>query len=78
VSAHCSRPGCNAPADATLTYDYGQSVGYLDWLQPPHPMQYDLCITHADRIRVPVGWELQDRRTVRIISPSPERHWLAS
>lgn len=67
MASGCSRPGCSAPAAATLTYDYERSVGWLDGLQAPHPMQYDLCTFHADRITVPRGWELHDRRGVAVL-----------
>ncbi len=29
-----------------------------------HPMTHDLCLVHADRLVVPQGWVLEDRRTV--------------
>ena len=48
---------------AVLTYDYRQSTAWLDdvggrtegttWL---------LCINHADNLKVPMGWALEDRR----------------
>lgn len=62
VSASCSRPGCSRVPAATLVYDYAGRVVVLDALAPSHPMQYDLCATHADRLSVPNGWTLIDRR----------------
>lgn len=64
VSTTCSRPGCPRPPIATLTYDYGAGLATLDHLAPPHPMQYDLCETHTERLSVPNGWTLVDRRVV--------------
>ena len=29
-----------------------------------HPMVHDLCLLHADTVRVPRGWELRDGRAV--------------
>ena len=62
-SSHCARPGCTASPVAVLTYDYRQSTAWLDdvggraegttWL---------LCIHHADNLKVPMGWALEDRR----------------
>ncbi len=31
-------------------------------LSIPHPMQYDLCELHAERLSVPNGWMLVDER----------------
>jgi hypothetical protein len=62
----CSRTGCAAPADATLTYQYGRSLVWLDELAPERdPHSYDLCERHAGRLSVPQGWILENRRSVR-------------
>ncbi len=59
----CSRTGCAAPADATLTYQYGRSLVWLDELAVERdPHGYDLCERHAARLSVPNGWRLEDRR----------------
>lgn len=64
VSRQCSRPGCAEPAAATLTYVYAHSAAWLDELSLERdPHGYDLCARHADRVRVPNGWALGDRRT---------------
>lgn len=63
MSRTCARPGCNGTAAATLTYDYGAKSVWLESLTAEaHPMRHDLCAEHADRLRVPVGWQLDDRR----------------
>lgn len=62
VSATCSRPGCQRVPAATLLYDYASRLVTIDRLSTPHPMQYDLCSAHADRLSVPNGWTLVDRR----------------
>ena len=64
VSASCSRPGCQRAPSATLTYDYEGRVATLDGLAAPHPMQYDLCELHTERLSVPRGWVLVDQRVM--------------
>lgn len=60
---HCSRPGCSEPAEVTLTYHYGRSQVWLDVLSAERdPHAYDLCMRHAERLSVPSGWYLDDRR----------------
>jgi hypothetical protein len=44
---------------------YGGRLVFLDLLSPARdPNDYDLCARHADRVRVPNGWRLEDRRSV--------------
>ena len=73
MTRQCARPGCSQPAVATLTYDYGSQAAWLDRLSPePHPMTHDLCQAHAERLSVPQGWRLEDRRMVApLTSPTP-------
>jgi hypothetical protein len=60
---HCSRPGCAESAAATLTYAYAGRAVWLDGLTAERePQAYDLCQRHADRVSVPQGWRLDDRR----------------
>jgi Protein of unknown function (DUF3499) len=48
---------------ATLTYQYSRSAAWLDDLSSDRdPHGYDLCERHAERLRVPHGWRLEDRR----------------
>lgn len=66
MSRQCSRTGCAAPAHATLTYQYGRSLVWLDDLTAERdPHGYDLCRRHAERLSVPNGWRLEDRRPPR-------------
>ena len=59
----CSRTGCSRSATATMSYGYGARTAWLDDLDPDHaPSGYDLCLEHADGLRVPQGWERKDRR----------------
>jgi hypothetical protein len=47
----------------TLSYHYADRVVWLEPLHPhAHPANHDLCARHADRLSVPVGWRLEDRR----------------
>ena len=60
-----------APADATLTYQYGRSLVWLDDLTPERdPHSYDLCQRHTVRLSVPNGWRLEDRRSRRQLAYS--------
>lgn len=70
MSASCSRPGCQKPPAATLTYDYRAQTATLEHLAPPHPMQYDLCADHTGRLSVPRGWTLVDRRVAPVVDLS--------
>jgi hypothetical protein len=66
-SRQCSRPGCAAPAASTLTYQYARSLVWLDSLSRERdPHGYDLCERHADRLGVPAGWRLEDRRPLAV------------
>lgn len=64
MSASCSRPGCQRSPAATLTYDYKAQTATITALVAPHPMQYDLCEPHAERLSVPNGWQLVDHRVL--------------
>ncbi len=66
AARQCSRTGCSDPAAVTLTYDYGQSQVWIDRLTPDRdPHHYDMCDRHAERLSVPRGWHLDDRRGAR-------------
>lgn len=59
----CARPGCPAPARATLTFSYATAEVHLDRLaEQVDPQGYDLCARHAARTEAPRGWGLTDRR----------------
>lgn len=65
MTRQCARPGCSQPAVATLTYDYSSQAAWLDRLSPEaHPMTHDQCEVHAERLSVPQGWRLEDRRMI--------------
>lgn len=60
----CGRPGCGQEASASLTFQYASRRVWLDDLGDAEPATIDLCMHHADRLSVPVGWSGQDRRTL--------------
>jgi len=63
AARHCARPLCSEPSCATLTYEYRAQTVWIDLLAVDRePSAYDLCGRHADRVRVPRGWQLVDRR----------------
>ena len=71
----CVRGMCTEMATAELGYDVPQTRAWLYDLDAAtiagtsrqRDMIMPLCRAHADRIKVPVGWELDDRR-----APEPE------
>ena len=65
MARRCARPDCHDEATTTLSYDYGGSTVWIGPLTAEsHPMRHDLCERHADRLSVPRGWQLRDRRDV--------------
>lgn len=63
MARKCTRQGCVHEATATLSYQYSRSLVWMDDLSPERdPHSYDLCEQHADRLRPPSGWHLEDRR----------------
>ncbi len=65
MARRCARPDCHDTATTTLAYEYGSSTAWLGSLSDErHPMTHDLCDRHADRLSVPQGWQLRDRRDV--------------
>ena len=71
----CDRPGCSAPA--ALVYRMVPER-LVFWMAPiDDGVETDggvLCQRHADRLVLPRGWTLDDRRdpTLRLFRPSPE------
>jgi hypothetical protein len=65
MNRQCNRFDCGATATATLSFDYGTRTAWLVDVTQPHPATYGLCGRHADRLRVPIGWSLQDQRADR-------------
>lgn len=69
VTRHCSRTGCAESASTTLAFEYGSSTVWLgDLTRDRDPHCYDLCEHHANRLKVPHGWTLEDRRRLRLVA----------
>jgi hypothetical protein len=69
MNRQCSRTGCSSAAAATLSYQYGRALVWLDDLHDERdPHSYDLCARHTGRLSVPNGWRLEDRRTSRVLA----------
>ena len=65
MARRCARPDCHQVAATTLAYEYHTSTVWLAPLSDEaHPMTHDMCEAHADRMSVPRGWQLRDRRDV--------------
>jgi hypothetical protein len=55
----CSKVACGDEAVSTLTYVYADSMVVLGPLsQTAEPHSYDLCARHAERMSVPLGWQV--------------------
>lgn len=73
ASRRCARPGCHGGVTAWLSYDYARRAAWLDLpLGTTDGGHWGLCQDHADRLRVPLGWTCEDRRTAWLVShPGP-------
>ena len=58
----CVRPGCDRPARARLAYDTVTCQVWLDQLLDHSGRAQEICELHAERLTVPRGWMLCDRR----------------
>ncbi len=58
----CVRPGCDRPARARLAYDTVTCQVWLDQLLERSGRTQEICELHAERLTVPRGWMLCDRR----------------
>ena len=60
----CSKPGCQNPGAAVLSYDYAERRALLE--DPPEgdvsPHDYVLCTKCATKLTAPRGWTLADLR----------------
>lgn len=73
IQRRCSKPSCSTSAIATLTYVYADCTAVLGPLSTaPEPHCYDLCAPHADKLTVPLGWEVL-RLEIGTEPPGPDR-----
>ena len=56
------RPGCDRPAVARLSYDPITCSVWLDDVAERAGRSQEICALHAERLTVPRGWGLSDRR----------------
>jgi hypothetical protein len=58
----CARPNCSAEAAATFTFDTRELTVWLDTPADDGARAGELCERHAQVLRPPRGWRLDDRR----------------
>ena len=55
----CTRTSCNQRAVAILSYNYAEQVAHLAPIQGlVEPHTYDLCLSHSQSLKVPLGWKI--------------------
>lgn len=64
----CARPGCNAVATATFTFDARDVTVWLDAPADDGARAGELCERHVRLLRPPKGWHLEDRRGLREVA----------
>jgi hypothetical protein len=68
------RPGCDRDAAARLTYDPIACEVWLDDLAERVGRHQEICSLHAERLTVPRGWAMSDRRSDEqpmFVQPAP-------
>jgi hypothetical protein len=65
VARLCARPGCNAAAAATFTFDPDELIVWLDAPTNGGARAGELCERHVSALKPPQGWKLDDRRGKR-------------
>ena len=58
----CSRPGCSEVATTRLLFDARAAIAVLDTKLDEWGGSGVLCARHSERITLPKGWTLDDRR----------------
>ena len=63
-TSRCARPGCGLSSAAVMTYDYASRTVWIDHSgsDPDPTAMWGLCASHADNLRVPVGWARDDQQ----------------
>jgi hypothetical protein len=68
----CARPGCGAPATATLRFQSTAREAWLVVIDESAPRtEGDLCAPHAEALVLPRGWALRDERALRLVENEP-------
>lgn len=61
----CSRNACKSPAKATLNCNYmARRVTLEDLQKDSEPDHFHLCVDHLNRFKPPLGWQIEDVRTL--------------
>lgn len=69
----CARPGCGAPATATLRFQSTAREAWLVVIDEDAPRaEGDLCARHAEALVLPRGWTLRDERPLRLVENKPQ------
>ena len=64
----CTRNGCREEARVALTFQYANSVIWVDHLSDERrPQVYEFCEIHWNRFAPPTGWTLEDRRRTVVL-----------
>jgi hypothetical protein len=71
VQRQCARSGCSAVATATFTFDARERSVWLDSPQHADARAGELCERHAQTLRPPKGWHLEDRRGLHVVPDPP-------
>jgi hypothetical protein len=59
----CTKTACTGEAVASCAFSYAERMVWIAPLRSdPDPSFYDLCGEHAETLRVPRGWSLDDTR----------------
>ena len=63
ITRKCARAGCERSSAFTLVFDYSKAEAWLcDLWAEAGPGSYDLCVDHAERFTVPLGWNYIAKR----------------
>jgi hypothetical protein len=61
----CSKTHCSHPASTTIVLRYGErEVRIVDLTMENDRNLVDLCSSHANRLKPPLGWDILDDRAV--------------
>ena len=65
----CAKAHCSSPASTTMILRYEErKVRIVDLTMENDRNLVDLCFSHANRLKPPLGWDILDERSV--VAPS--------
>ena len=69
----CAKTHCSSPASTTMFLRYEErEVRIVDLTMEDDRNLVDLCSSHADRLKPPVGWDILDDRSVMSVMAPPQ------